>query len=212
MEEHMNIIFLGPPGAGKGTIAAKLKEELNIPHISTGDIFRAAIKNETPLGLQVKSILASGELVPDEVTINLVRERLKEKDAENGYILDGFPRTIGQAEALSAFSRIDHVINFAVSRELIIKRLSGRRIAKKSGRIYHVLYTPPKQEGICDESGEPLIQRDDDQEEAIINRLDVYSRQTEPLISFYEKKGLVKNVDGSLSPETVLKATLKVLQ
>jgi adenylate kinase len=208
----MNLIFLGPPGAGKGTIAIRIKDIFSIPHISTGDIFRAAIKNETPLGQQVKSILAAGNLVTDQVTIELVEERLTKEDTLNGYILDGFPRTIPQAEAMETFSHIDYVINFEIDREAIIRRLSGRRIAKESGRIYHILYGPPKREGFCDVSGEPLIQRDDDKEEAIINRLDVYKKQTKPLIDYYTAKGLVKNIDASPSPEAVTNSLIPLLK
>jgi len=207
----MNLIFLGPPGAGKGTIAVRIKDRFSIQHISTGDIFRAAIKNETPLGKQVKSILAAGDLVTDQVTIKLVEERLTRKDTLEGYILDGFPRTIPQAEALETFSQIDYVINFEIEREAIIKRLSGRRIAKESGKIYHILYGPPKREGICDISGEPLIQREDDREEAIINRLDVYQKQTEPLIDYYRGKGLIMNIDSSPSPEEVTASLIPLL-
>jgi len=181
----MNLVFLGPPGAGKGTIAAIAKEKLGVPHISTGDLFRAAIKNETELGKQVKSILASGELVPDSVTVEMVRERFLDKDTEDGFILDGFPRTISQADSLADMKRIDHVVNFLLDREEIVKRLSGRRMCKSTGRIYHVVYNPPKVEGIDDETGEPLIQRDDDKEDAILNRLEVYDRQTAPLISCF---------------------------
>lgn len=200
----MNLVFLGPPGAGKGTIAALAKEQLDIPHISTGDLFRAAIKNETALGKQVKSILASGELVPDSVTVAMVRERFAGNDTDNGFILDGFPRTIAQADALADMKKIDHVVNFLLDREEIVKRLSGRRMCKSTGRIYHVIYNPPKVEGIDDETGEPLIQRDDDKEEAILNRLEVYDRQTAPLISYYEQKGLLRNIDAKGKPEAVL--------
>lgn len=207
----MNVVFLGPPGAGKGTIAAIAKEKLGIPHISTGDLFRAAIKNETPLGKQVKAILASGELVPDSVTIEMVKERFTQKDTEKGFILDGFPRTIAQADALDSIKSIDHVINFNLDREVIVKRLSGRRLCKSTGKIYHILYNPPRVEGIDDETGEPLIQRDDDKEEAILNRLEVYWRQTAPLVSYYREKGLLRDIDAEGSPEDILQRLLSVI-
>jgi len=207
----MNLILLGPPGAGKGTLAAMLKDEMQIPHISTGDIFRAAIKTRTPLGNEVSAILAAGDLVPDELTIRLVTERLGEADTESGYILDGFPRTIPQAEALDAITDIDYVINFAVRREVIIRRLSGRRIAKHSGRVYHLLYNPPKVAGVCDETGEPLIQREDDMEEAIINRLEVYTRQTEPLIEYYSDKDLLVTIDAEPTPKEVFALMMEAL-
>jgi adenylate kinase len=199
----MNLIFLGPPGAGKGTLAARVKEAYSIPHISTGDLFRDAIRNETELGKRVKAILDSGDLVPDEVTVEMVRRRLQEKDAQNGFILDGFPRTIGQAESLEDFARIDAVINLIVEKDLLITRLSGRRIAKQSGRVYHIHYNPPKVQGKCDETGEKLIQRPDDKPEAIENRLEVYRTQTEPLIAFYREKNILHDVDASPSPEAV---------
>ena len=207
----MNVVFLGPPGAGKGTIAAIAKEKLGIPHISTGDLFRAAIKNETPLGKQVKTILASGELVPDSVTIEMVKERFTQKDTERGFILDGFPRTIAQADALDSIKSIDHVINFNLDREVIVKRLSGRRLCKSTGKIYHILYNPPRVEGIDDETGEPLIQREDDKEEAILNRLEVYWRQTAPLVSYYREKGLLRDIDAEGSPEDILQRLLSVI-
>lgn len=195
----MNLIFLGPPGAGKGTIAVRVKEHYKIPHISTGDLFRAHIQNATALGKQVKAILDSGELVPDELTIEMVRQRLQAGDTANGFILDGFPRTIPQAEALGGFARIDAVLNFELSKESIIKRLSGRRIAKKSGRVYHIHYNPPKVADQCDESGETLIQREDDKPEAIENRLAVYERQTAPLIEYYSQQGALLSIDAEPS-------------
>ena len=187
----MNLVFLGPPGAGKGTIAKVAKEALGVPHISTGDLFRANIKNETELGKRVKEILASGGLVPDEITIKMVENRLSESDCEKGYILDGFPRTIPQAEALSKMSNVEGVINFVLSEEEIIKRLSGRRMCPSTGRTYHILFNPPKVEGIDDETGEPLIQREDDKPEAIRHRLELYNEATAPLIDYYKAKGVV---------------------
>ena len=187
----MNLVFLGPPGAGKGTIAKVAKEALGVPHISTGDLFRANIKNETELGKRVKEILASGGLVPDEITIKMVENRLSESDCEKGYILDGFPRTIPQAEALSKMSHVEGVINFVLSEEEIIKRLSGRRMCPSTGRTYHILFNPPKVEGIDDETGEPLIQRDDDKPEAIRHRLELYNEATAPLIDYYKAKDVV---------------------
>jgi len=199
----MNLIFLGPPGAGKGTIAVRVKQSYDIPHISTGDLFRAHIHNKTEIGTQVQAILDSGELVPDELTIEMVRQRLQEDDSRNGFILDGFPRTIPQAEALKDFAQIDGVLNFELSKESIVKRLSGRRIAKQSGKVYHIHYNPPKVEGKCDESGEPLIQRPDDKPEAIENRLEVYQRQTAPLINYYAEKGLLIAIDAEPSADEV---------
>jgi len=170
----MRLIFLGPPGAGKGTMAVRVAEAASIPHISTGDIFRYNIKNQTELGKQVKAILDSGELVPDQLTIELVRDRLAQDDAKSGFILDGFPRTVPQADALAEMAPVDKVINFTLSDEEVVKRLSGRRVHPGSGRTYHILFSPPKVEGKDDETGEALVQREDDQEEPIKNRLRVY--------------------------------------
>ncbi|HIV98309.1 MAG TPA: adenylate kinase [Candidatus Ornithospirochaeta avicola] len=208
----MNLVFLGPPGAGKGTIAKLLKEELNIAHISTGDLFRDNIKRETELGKRVKEILASGALVPDEVTIAMVDSRLKEDDAKGGYILDGFPRTVAQADALENMSSVDAVINFCLADEEILKRLSGRRVCKSTGRTYHIIYNPPKVEGIDDETGEALIQRDDDKEEAIKHRLEVYQTSTAPLIDYYTEKGLIIDLDCSGKPEDITRTLVEKLR
>ncbi len=207
----MRMVFLGPPGAGKGTIAATAKEYYGIPHISTGDLFRSNIKNETELGLKVKDILASGGLVPDSVTIEMVRNRLKEPDCEKGFILDGFPRTIPQADALAEMTDLDAVFDFRIAKEEVVKRLSGRRMCPSTGRIYHIVFNPPKVEGKDDETGEDLIQRPDDKEEAIMHRLDVYTEQTEPLVKYYDDKGLIRAIDATAKPAEVfelLKAAL----
>lgn len=209
---EMNLVFLGPPGAGKGTIAAIAKVELGVPHISTGDLFRANIKNETELGKQVKEILASGALVPDEVTIKMVENRLNEDDAKNGYILDGFPRTVAQADALAKMSQLDAVINFNLDHDEIIRRLSGRRVCKSTGRTYHITSNPPKVEGIDDETGEALIQRDDDKPEAIAHRLEIYEASTAPLIEYYRAKGKLIDLDCSGAPEDILKALIEKLK
>lgn len=209
----MKMVFLGPPGAGKGTIAAMAKEFYSIPHISTGDLFRYHIKNETELGKQVKEIIAKGSLVPDSITIEMVKERISQDDCNKGFILDGFPRTIPQADALEKMTKLDAVVNFNISNEEVIIRLSGRRMCQSTGKIYHVVFNPPKVEGIDDETGEPLIQRDDDKEEAIKHRLEVYAQQTEPLIKYYEGKGLLKNVQttNSMQPTEVFEETKKIL-
>ncbi len=208
----MNIVLLGPPGAGKGTLAALLKTELNVPHISTGDIFRSNIKNGTELGKKVQGILASGGLVPDEVTIEMVRDRLSNPDTANGYILDGFPRTIPQAEALGKMAELDAVINFVLEDDEVVKRLSGRRLCPSTGKIYHIVSNPPKREGIDDETGEPLIQRDDDKPEAIRHRLEVYRAETAPLIGYYKEHGKIVDIDASPSPETVLSSVIAALK
>ncbi|MDD4082523.1 MAG: adenylate kinase [Sphaerochaetaceae bacterium] len=208
----MNLVFLGPPGAGKGTIASQAKDYYGISHISTGDLFRNAIKNETELGKKVKAILASGDLVPDSVTVAMVEERLKEADCKKGFILDGFPRTVVQADSLKKMVNLDAVINFQLDNNIVVKRLSGRRMCKSTGKIYHLIYNPPKVEGIDDETGEPLYQRPDDKEDAIKNRLSVYKESTEPLIDYYKNEGLIIDIDASGSPEevfSILKSKLK---
>lgn len=199
----MRLIFLGPPGAGKGTVAFKIKEQLSIPHISTGDLFRDNIKRETTLGKKVKEILASGGLVGDDITCAMVRSRLSEDDCKKGFILDGFPRTIAQADDLASYQDIDAAIEFQISFDEVIKRLSGRRVCPSNGNIYHILFNPPKKEGFDDETGEPLIQRDDDKEEAILHRLEVYKAQTEPLIKYYKDKGLLKSFDATSSKAVI---------
>lgn len=199
----MKMVFLGPPGAGKGTMAVRVAEAAGIPHISTGDIFRFNIKNQTELGKKVNAILDSGELVPDQVTIELVQDRLQKEDARKGFILDGFPRTIPQADALGEMLTLDRVINFELSDEEVVKRLSGRRVHPASGRTYHVLFSPPKTDGKDDETGEPLVQRDDDKEESIKNRLRVYREQTQPLIDYYRDRGTLTDLDSSPAPDRV---------
>ena len=208
----MNLVFLGPPGAGKGTIATKVKEHYGIPHISTGDLFRKHINEETELGLKVQIILDRGELVTDDITIEMVRQRLKEGDIAKGFILDGFPRTIPQAEALKDLADISGVLNFESSKKTIIKRLSGRRIAKKSGRVYHIEYNPPKVAGKCDESGEDLIMRPDDSPESISHRLEVYEQQTAPLINYYKTLGLLISIDAEPDPDTVFTRVKEMLK
>jgi adenylate kinase len=183
----MRIILLGAPGAGKGTQAKFIMGSYAIPQISTGDMLRAAVKAESPLGLQVKDIMAAGALVPDEVIIGLVKERIAQDDCKKGFLFDGFPRTIPQAEALHAAGvRIDHVLEIAVDDEEIVRRLSGRRVHPDSGRIYHIHHNPPQKSGVDDVTGEPLIQRDDDKEGTVRKRLAVYHEQTEPLVNFYK--------------------------
>ena len=191
----MKLIFLGPPGAGKGTLALKAVDILKVPQISTGSIFRAAVAAQSPLGLKVKAIMDAGKLVDDETTIALVKERLAQDDVRNGYILDGFPRTIPQAEALAAFSTVDKVVNFDIPDSGVIERLGGRRVCRKCGYNFHVIFNKPSKEGICDHCGGEVYIRDDDRPEAIQKRLEVYREQTAPLIDFYRKKGLLLDID-----------------
>ncbi|MDA3128938.1 adenylate kinase [Aliibacillus thermotolerans] len=198
----MNLILMGLPGAGKGTQAEKIVEKYHVPHISTGDMFRAAIKEGTELGAKAKSYMDAGELVPDEVTVGIVKERLGKDDCKNGFLLDGFPRTVQQAEALeeilaSLGKQLDYVLNIDVPREELEERLTGRRVSPTSGKTYHIKYNPPKVEGICDVDGSTLVQRDDDKPETVKKRLDVNIEQQQPLIDFYEKKGYLRNIDGS---------------
>jgi adenylate kinase len=199
-----NFIFLGPPGAGKGSLAVKVAEDYKIPHISTGDIFRANIKAQTPLGVKVKAIIDSGSLVSDELTFELVKDRLAQDDCKNGYILDGFPRTIPQAEMLEGLVADVKVVNFEIADEIVIRRLSTRRVCKACGANFNVLTLPPKVEGVCDKCGGELYQRDDDKQESIMHRMDVYREQTEPLINFYKNKGKITDLDASIETDVLL--------
>ena len=199
-----NFIFLGPPGAGKGSLAVKVAEDYKIPHISTGDIFRANIKNQTPLGVKVKAIIDSGSLVSDDLTCELVKDRLSQPDCKNGYILDGFPRTIPQAEMFTKICDNVKVVNFEIKDEIVIRRLSTRRVCKACGANFNVLTLPPKVEGVCDKCGGELYQRDDDKQESILHRMDVYREQTEPLIKFYRDKGAITDLDASIETDVLL--------
>lgn len=204
----MNIILMGPPGAGKGTQAKKIIADFNIPHISTGDMFRAAIKAGTPLGVLAASYINQGFLVPDEVTIGLVKERLAEPDCANGYLLDGFPRTIPQAEALEVLTKeinrpITMVIDISADKDALIRRISGRRVCKTCAAPYHVEFSPSKVENVCDACGGELMQRKDDTVEVLNERLDAYETQTKPLIAFYQERHLLKSVDGLQDIEDV---------
>lgn len=212
----MNIILMGLPGAGKGTQASEIIKKYPIPHISTGDMFRAAIKNNTELGQKAKSFMDNGELVPDEVTIGIVRERLLEEDAKKGFLLDGFPRTVEQAEALNEMlaavdRKIEGVINIDVQEEELMNRLTGRRICETCGTTYHLVFNPPKVEGVCDIDGGRLYQRADDNPETVRTRLDVNIKQTKPLLDFYTEQGVLFNVDGSKDIKDVTTEVEKVL-
>ena len=205
----MNVIFLGPPGAGKGTQAVRVCERLGIPQISTGDILRRAIKNQTPTGLAAKSYIDKGQLVPDSVVIDIVRERLVQDDCKNGYLLDGFPRTVAQAEALESFAKIDAVVDIDVSDEKLVARLSGRRVCLSCGGTYHVSQLNGSM--TCAKCGNELIQRADDKAETVLSRLTVYHAQTEPLIDFYTQRGLLKHIDGAQPMDDCYAAILAVL-
>lgn len=212
----MKIVMLGAPGAGKGTQADKIAEKYNIPHISTGDIFRSNIKAGTELGKKAKSFIDQGLLVPDEVTIGMLLDRIHEADCENGYILDGFPRTIPQAESLTAaLEENGEAIDFALDVEVpdanIVNRMAGRRACLKCGATYHTEFAAPKKEGICDKCGSELVLRDDDKPETVQKRLEVYHGQTHPLIDYYKKKGVLHAIDGTLSMETVFKNIVDIL-
>lgn len=205
----LRTILLGPPGAGKGTQAVKIVEKYNIPHISTGDIFRENIKNKTELGNRAKAYMDRGELVPDELVVEIATDRLTKDDCKNGFLLDGFPRTIFQAEKLDEFltkrgEKIDKVINIDVEKDALVKRITGRRVCKSCGASYHVVNIPPKKDGVCDLCSGELIQRADDTEETVLNRIDVYNKQTKPLVDYYDKAGVIINIDGNKDLDDVL--------
>jgi adenylate kinase len=213
---NMKIIMLGAPGAGKGTQAKMIAKEYGIPHVSTGDIFRANIKEGTELGKEAKGYMDKGLLVPDELTVKILLDRVAKDDCKNGYVLDGFPRTIPQAEVLEDAlnklnDKIDYAIDVNVPDENIIKRMSGRRACLKCGATYHIEHVPPKKEGICDACGEPLVLRDDDKPETVKNRLDVYHKQTQPLIDFYSERNILKTVDGTVDMMDVFNAIKAIL-
>jgi adenylate kinase len=212
----MNIILLGPPGAGKGTQAKKISENYSLPHISTGDMLRENINNNTPLGLKAKSYMSRGELVPDELLITIIKDRLSRSDCSGGFLLDGFPRTIPQADALQMIltessRKLDVVLNIDVDDEELIKRLSGRRMCA-CGISFHMVFNPPEKEGICDACNGKLYQREDDKSDAIRNRLIVYKKQTQPLITYYTKKNILQRIDGSKDISAIFKEIKKILE
>ncbi len=217
---ELNLILLGPPGAGKGTQAERLVEDFDLPYYATGDILRAAVKEGTELGAQAKEFMDRGDLVPDEVICGVIVERIDSSEALDGFLLDGFPRTLPQAETLGAAleplgRRLTAVLSIEVDDDEVVRRLSGRRVCEKNGHPYHVDFDPPKNPGFCDQDGSPLIQRDDDREETIKHRLTVFHDQTEPLVEYYESQGLLRRFDGSRSPDEVhahIRATLATLR
>jgi adenylate kinase len=212
----MNVILLGPPGSGKGTQAQKIGEQCHIPQISTGDILRGAVKEQTPLGVEAQGYMDQGRLVPDEVVVGIVQERLMASDCNGGFILDGFPRTLPQAEALDVTlgemkREIDHVISIEVDNEELLKRLTGRRTCRTCGAMFHLMFNPPKKDGICNQCGGELYQRDDDQEATIRARLQVYEDQTAPLIAYYRNKGLLRTIDGVGAIEEIFREIVKAI-
>ncbi len=211
-EKNMKLVFIGPPGTGKGTMAKKISDNYRIPHISTGDLFRAEIDNDSDLGKQVKAILDSGDLVPDDITVEIVKRRFTGPDVKRGFILDGFPRTITQAEQLKSFCELHKVINFHLSDDVILERLAGRRVCRNCGTNYHVKFMPPRESGKCDKCGGELYIREDDRPEAIKKRLKKYRKESERLIEFYKKEGLLINLDASPHPDVMLKKLIKVIE
>ena len=216
-KKMLRAVLLGPPGAGKGTQAAKVIEKYNVPHISTGDIFRANIKEGTELGKKAQGYINEGKLVPDELVVDLVTDRLQQDDCKDGFLLDGFPRTILQAEQLDEFlskngQKLDIVLNFKVRKDVLVERISGRRVCKACGASFHVVNVPPKKEGICDRCGGELIQRKDDNRETVENRINVYESETAVLIGYYEKQGVLVDFDGEKSHEEVFADVVKAIE
>ena len=205
-------MFIGPPGIGKGTYASAVSKKYGIPHISTGDIFREEIKKGSPLGLKVKEYVSRGELVPDDIVIEVVRRRLSREDCEKGFILDGYPRTLRQAEALDEMTKIDLVLNFVAPDEVIIERVSGRIICSKCGAIYHERWRPPHKPGVCDVCGGRVVKREDDRPEVVKHRLELYRRQFAPIIEYYRRKGLLIDVDASDTADVVIPRIIKLLE
>lgn len=213
----MRLVLLGPPGVGKGTQASAIVEKYNIPHISTGDIFRANIKEGTDLGKKAKEYMDKGLLVPDDIVVSIVKDRLTEEDCKRGFLLDGFPRTIKQAEILDEELdkmgiNLDKVVNIYADKETLIERAVGRRICKVCGKTYHIKFNPPKEEGICDLDGGELFQREDDTKETVSTRIEVYEDQTQPLIEYYKNKGIIANVDGTQPIEKVFQDIVEALE
>lgn len=216
MGANMKIIMLGAPGAGKGTQAKMIADKYSVPHISTGDIFRANIKSGTQLGLEAKKFMNQGLLVPDELTVKILLDRVAQEDCKNGYVLDGFPRTIPQAEVLEKAllelnDKIDYAIDVDVPDENIINRMSGRRACLACGATYHIVHVPPKSDGICDRCGKELVLRDDDKPETVTNRLAVYHEQTQPLLAFYSRKNILRTVDGTIDMKDVFSIIVNIL-
>ena len=217
---QLNLILLGPPGAGKGTQAERLTDDFNLPYIATGEILRQAVKDETPLGSKAKGFMDAGELVPDDVITGVILQALGTSEAQDGFLLDGFPRTVQQADALEqGLANVDRELIAAIMIEApddeVMRRLSGRRVSVKTGRVYHIEFDPPKHEGRCDVDGSRLVQRDDDKPETIVNRLKVYHEQTKPLAQYYEDRGLLRRFDGTRSPTEVhdhIRATIATLR
>ncbi len=207
----MKLVIFGPPSAGKGTQAQKLSKKYNIPQIATGDLLREHVAKKTPIGIKVKEILDQGKLGPDDLIVQMIKERVSQPDCKNGYLLDGFPRTLNQAKHLEKMADVDLVLNIGVDTELLVGRAVGRRICPKCASVYNVESNPPKKEGVCDRCGSQLIQRDDDKEETVRRRLSVYREQTEPLVDYYRKKGKLVDIDGSLGIEGVFEQMVRAI-